>query len=65
MGEWSKLHNEEHRNVYSSPTIIRLIKSRRMGGGGACGMHGREEESTQGFNGKARRKDPHGRPRRG
>jgi hypothetical protein len=28
-GEWGKLHNEEFRN-YSSPSIIRLIKSRRM-----------------------------------
>jgi hypothetical protein len=29
-GGWRKLHNEELRNLYSSPTISRVIKSRRM-----------------------------------
>jgi hypothetical protein len=29
-GEWRKLHNEELHNLYSSPSIIRTIKSRRM-----------------------------------
>jgi hypothetical protein len=29
-GEWGKLHNEELRDLYSSPSIIRIIKSRRM-----------------------------------
>jgi hypothetical protein len=29
-GEWRKLHNEELRVLYSSPSIIRIIKSRRM-----------------------------------
>jgi hypothetical protein len=29
-GEWTKLHNEEPRDFYSSPSIIRIIKSRRM-----------------------------------
>jgi hypothetical protein len=29
-GGWRKLHNEELHNVYSSPIIIRMIKSRRM-----------------------------------
>jgi hypothetical protein len=28
MGEWRKLHNEELHNLYSSPDIIRLVKSR-------------------------------------
>jgi hypothetical protein len=28
--EWRKLHNEELRDFYSSPDIIRIIKSRRM-----------------------------------
>jgi hypothetical protein len=27
-GEWGKLHNEELRDLYSSPSIIRIIKSR-------------------------------------
>jgi hypothetical protein len=30
MGEWRKLHNGELHNLYSSPDIIRQIKSRRM-----------------------------------
>jgi hypothetical protein len=29
-GEWRKLNNEELHNLYSSPDIIRQIKSRRM-----------------------------------
>jgi hypothetical protein len=29
-GEWIKLHNKELRDLYSSPSIIRIIKSRRM-----------------------------------
>jgi hypothetical protein len=28
--EWRKLHNEEHRDLYSSPDIVRVIISRRM-----------------------------------
>jgi hypothetical protein len=30
MGGWRKLHNEELHNLYSSSSIIRMIKSRRM-----------------------------------
>jgi hypothetical protein len=29
-GEWRKLHNEELSDFYSSPSIIRIIKSRRI-----------------------------------
>jgi hypothetical protein len=29
-GEWRKLHNEELNYLYSSPIIVRVIKSRRM-----------------------------------
>jgi hypothetical protein len=29
-GGWIKLHNEELHNLYSSPSIIRMIKSSRM-----------------------------------
>jgi hypothetical protein len=30
IGGWTRLHNEELHNLYSSPCIIRMIKSRRM-----------------------------------
>jgi hypothetical protein len=29
-GEWRKLHNQELCDLYSSPSVIRIIKSRRM-----------------------------------
>jgi hypothetical protein len=29
-GDWRKLHNEELHNLYSSPNIVTMIKSRRM-----------------------------------
>jgi hypothetical protein len=29
-GKWRKLHNEELRDLYSSPSIIRIIQWRRM-----------------------------------
>jgi hypothetical protein len=55
-GERRTLQNEEFHNLYSSPNIIRQIKSRRMRGG-ACGTRGRGGKSVQGFGGKARRKE--------
>jgi hypothetical protein len=30
QGKWGKLHNEELNDLYSSPNIVRMIKSRRM-----------------------------------
>jgi hypothetical protein len=33
-GGWRKLHNEELHDFYSSPSIIRVVKSRRMRGRG-------------------------------
>jgi hypothetical protein len=34
IGGWTKLHNEEFRNLYSSISIIRMIEPRRMRGAG-------------------------------
>jgi hypothetical protein len=30
VGDWRRLHNEELHNLYVSPNIMRVIKSRRM-----------------------------------
>jgi hypothetical protein len=54
-GEWRKLHNEELRNLYSSPDIIRQVQASEVGG--ACGTHGRGEKIVRGFGGKARGKE--------
>jgi hypothetical protein len=40
-GEWRKLHNEELHDVYSSPTTVRVRKSRRMGWAGHVARMGK------------------------
>jgi hypothetical protein len=51
-GEWREVHNEI-RNFYSSPDIIRQIKSRRMGWAGHM-THVRGEKQGDGLDGEAR-----------
>jgi hypothetical protein len=55
-GEWKNLHSGELHNLYSSPDIIRLMKSRRTRWAGHVARLG-EEGSVQGFGGKARMKE--------
>jgi hypothetical protein len=43
-GEWRKLHNEELHDLYSSPSIIRIMKARRMRWVGHVARMGGEEE---------------------
>jgi hypothetical protein len=47
-GEWRKLHNEELRELYSSPTIVRVIKLRKVKWVGACSSE-RGGETCAGF----------------
>jgi hypothetical protein len=46
-GGWRKLHNEELRDLYFSPSIIRIIKSRRMRWSGHVGGKARGKETTR------------------
>jgi hypothetical protein len=52
-GEWRKLHNEELNHLYCSPTIVSVIKSRRMRWAGHVARVG-----------ERRGKEPFRRPRR-
>jgi hypothetical protein len=46
MWEWRRLHNKELYSLYSSPNIIRVIKSRRLRGAGHVARMGRVEVHT-------------------
>jgi hypothetical protein len=64
MGEWRKLRNEELRDLYSSPSIIRKIKSRRMIWAGHVARMGEKRNAYRVLVGKPEGKRPLGRPRR-
>jgi hypothetical protein len=61
--EWRKLHNEEFRDLYSSPSIIRIIKSRRMRWVGHIARMGEKRNAYRLLLGKPERKRPLGRQR--
>jgi hypothetical protein len=63
-GEWRKLHNEELHNLYTSPDIIRQVKSRRMKCAGHVARMAEERKLYKVLVGKPEGKRPFGRPRR-
>jgi hypothetical protein len=63
-GGWRKLYNEELHNLYSSPSIIKIIKSRRMRWAGHVARMGEKTNVYRLLVGKSERKRPLGRPRR-
>jgi len=56
-GEWRGLHNEELNDLYSSPNIVRVIKSRRMRWTGHVARMGEERECIGSWWGNRREGD--------
>jgi len=63
-GEWRRLHNEELNDLYSSPNIVRVIKSRIMRLAGHVARMGEERGVYRVLVAKPEGKRPLGRPRR-
>jgi len=61
--EWGKLHNEELNDLYCSPNILRLIKSRRMRWAGHVARTGERRGVYRALMGKPEVNRPLGRPR--
>jgi hypothetical protein len=64
VGGWRKLHNEELHNLCCSPSIIRIIKSRRMRWAGQVARMVEKRNAYRILVGKPEGKIPLGRPRR-
>ena len=63
-GEWTRLHNEELNDLYSSSNIVRVIKSRRMRWTEHVALMGEEKGVYRVLVGKPEGKRPMGRPKR-
>ena len=62
-GEWRKLHNEELKNLYSLPNIVRVVKSRKMRWAGHVVCMGEGRVVQRVLMGKPEGRRPLGRPR--
>jgi hypothetical protein len=62
IGDWRKLHNEELHNLYCSPSIIRIIRLRRMRWAGHVATMGEKRTAYSILAGKPEGKRPLGRP---
>jgi len=63
IGEWRKLHNEELRDLYSLPNVVRVVNSRRMRWAGHVARMGEGRGVYRFLVGKPGGKRPLGRPR--
>jgi hypothetical protein len=63
-GGWRKLHNEELHGLYSSPSIVRFIKARRMGWAGHVARMGEVRGAYNILVGRPEGRRPLGKPRR-
>jgi hypothetical protein len=63
-GSWRKLHNDELHSLYSSPNIVRMIKSRRMRWAGHMARMGEKRGVWRYLVGRPEGKRPLGRSRR-
>jgi hypothetical protein len=63
-GEWRKLHSEELHNLYSSPDIMRQVKSKRMRWVGHVARMGKERNMCKVLVGEPEGRRPIGRPRK-
>jgi hypothetical protein len=57
--EWRKLHNEELRDLYSSPSIIRIIKSRKICLAGHVARMGKKRNTRIGYWWESQRERDH------
>jgi hypothetical protein len=63
-GSWRKLHNDELHSLYSSPNVVRVIKSKRMRWAGHVARMGERRSVYRVLVGRPEGKRPLGRPSR-